>query len=140
MSGLAKFFVVLNLVLALFFLGVSATLFQAQKDWKSAAEKALESEEMTVDRAREMKATLQGKIDQTERENESVDRENVQLSAKVNDLQNTNGDLRKDVASLEAKIEANETRLAQKDEHIQDKRGRGISEICSQYISRHHFS
>ncbi len=121
MSGLAKFFVVLNLVLALFFLGVSATLFQAQKDWKGAAEKALSSEKESVERASEMKATLQGRIDQTTKTNESIVRENEQLGTKVNDLQNTNGDLRKDVASLEAKIEANETRLAQKDEHIQDK-------------------
>ena len=38
MSGLAKAFVVINLILAIFFLGVSSTLFQVQEGWKKTAE------------------------------------------------------------------------------------------------------
>ena len=55
MSGLAKFFVVINLVLALFFLGVSATLFQSQKDWKGAAEKSKDQADVTLAKAEKMK-------------------------------------------------------------------------------------
>jgi hypothetical protein len=39
MSGLAKVFLVINLVLAIIFLGTSATLFSVRKDWKTESEK-----------------------------------------------------------------------------------------------------
>jgi hypothetical protein len=38
MSGLAKVFLVINLVLTIIFLGTSATLFSVRKDWKEANE------------------------------------------------------------------------------------------------------
>ena len=121
MSGLAKFFVVINLVLALFFLGVSATLFQSQKDWKGAAESAVENAEETVAMAEKMKETLQGVVDEKSRNNESLTREKEQLSSSILTLQNSNGDLRKSVAQLGTKIDDLDSRIAQKDEHIQDK-------------------
>jgi len=121
MSGLAKFFVVINLVLALFFLGVSATLFQSQKDWKGAAETAVENAEETVAMAEKMKETLQGVVDEKSRNNESLTRETEQLSTAILTLQNSNGDLRKSVAQLGTKIDDLDSRIAQKDEHIQDK-------------------
>ena len=121
MSGLAKFFVVINLVLALFFLSVSATLFQSQKDWKGAAETAVENAEETVAMAEKMKETLQGVVDEKSRNNESLTREKEQLSSSILTLQNSNGDLRKSVAQLGTKIDDLDSRIAQKDEHIQDK-------------------
>ncbi|MEE2858042.1 MAG: hypothetical protein VX949_11680 [Planctomycetota bacterium] len=121
MSGLAKFFVVINLVLALFFLGVSATLFQSQKDWKGAAESAVENAEETVAMAEKMKETLQGVVDEKTRNNESLTREKEQLGSSILVLQNSNGDLRKSVAQLGTKIDDLDSRIAQKDEHIQDK-------------------
>ncbi len=121
MSGLAKFFVVINLVLALFFLGVSATLFQSQKDWKGAAESAVENAEETVAMAEKMKETLQGVVDEKTRNNESLTREKEQLGSSILTLQNSNGDLRKSVAQLSTKIDDLDSRIAQKDEHIQDK-------------------
>ena len=121
MSGLAKFFVVINLVLALFFFAVSATLFQSQKDWKGAAETAVENAEETVAMAEKMKETLQGVVDEKSRNNESLTREKEQLSSSILTLQNSNGDLRKSVAQLGTKIDDLDSRIAQKDEHIQDK-------------------
>jgi len=121
MSGLAKFFVVINLVLALFFFAVSATLFQSQKDWKGAAESAVENAEETVAMAEKMKETLQGVVDEKSRNNESLTREKEQLSSSILTLQNSNGDLRKSVAQLGTKIDDLDSRIAQKDEHIQDK-------------------
>lgn len=121
MSGLAKFFVVINLVLALFFLGVSATLFQSQKDWKGAAEKSKDQAEVTLAKAEKMKEDLSGKIDMKEKNIDSLRRETEQLGTKVTELQNSNGDLRKEGARLGTKIDDMESRIAQKDEHIQDK-------------------
>jgi len=121
MSGLAKFFVVINLVLVLFFLSVSATLFQSQKDWKGAAETAVENAEETVAMAEKSKETLQGVVDEKSRNNESLTREKEQLSSSILSLQNSNGDLRKSVAQLGTKIDDLDSRIAQKDEHIQDK-------------------
>ena len=121
MSGLAKFFVVINLVLALFFLGVSATLFQSQKDWKGAAEKSKDQADVTLAKAEKMKEDLQGKIDIKEKNIDSLKRETEQLGTKVTELQNSNGDLRKEGARLSTRIDDMESRIAQKDEHIQDK-------------------
>jgi hypothetical protein len=121
MSGLAKFFVVINLVLALFFLGVSATLFQSQKDWKGAAEKAQVAHEETLSKAKTMKSELQGQLESKSRDNVSLKSEAEQLGTKVTALQNDNGDLRKDTARLETKIDDLDSRISQKDEHIQDK-------------------
>ena len=121
MSGLAKFFVVINLVLALFFLGVSATLFQSQKDWKGAAEESKDQAEVTLAKAEKMKEDLSGKIDMKEKNIDSLKRETEQLGTKVTELQNSNGDLRKEGARLGTKIDDMESRIAQKDEHIQDK-------------------
>lgn len=121
MSGLAKFFVVINLVLALFFLGVSATLFQSQKDWKGAAMSSKDEAETTLAKAEKMKEDLQGKIDVRQKNIESLKRETEQLGTQVTELQNSNGDLRKEGARLATKIDDLESRIAQKDEHIQDK-------------------
>ncbi|MEE2883915.1 MAG: hypothetical protein VYD70_09370 [Planctomycetota bacterium] len=121
MSGLAKFFVVINLVLALFFLGVSATLFQSQKNWKGAAESSKEEADNTLAKAEKMKEDLQGKIDVRQKNIDSLKMETEQLGTQVTQLHNSNGDLRKEGARLATRIDDMESRIAQKDEHIQDK-------------------
>ena len=121
MSGLAKFFVVINLVLALFFLGVSATLFKTQKNWKEVAQDAQMKMEDNNVKAEAMKRQLNGTILQKQANVDSLEREKEQLGTQVNTLQNENGDLRKDKASLGTKISDLESRIAQKDTHLQDK-------------------
>lgn len=121
MSGLAKFFVVINLVLALFFLGVSATLFKTQKNWKDAAEDALEAHQVSLNKSEAMKNALEGTIDLSQKNVDSLSREKEQLGTQVTTLQNENGDLRKEKASLNTKVSDLESRVAQKDEHLQDK-------------------
>lgn len=121
MSGLAKFFVVINLVLALFFLGVSATLFKTQKNWKEVAQDAQMKMADNLDKAEAMKSQLNGTILQKQANVDSLEREKEQLGTQVTTLQNENGDLRKEKASLGTKIDDLESRIAQKDTHLQDK-------------------
>ncbi|HAK96705.1 MAG TPA: hypothetical protein DCM87_17355 [Planctomycetes bacterium] len=98
MSGLAKVFLVINLVLALLFLGTSATLFGVRKDFKE------QSEELTK--------LYKGNFDKQKEDIEKL-AEKVQLYATVMSVQNAdivNSDtLKKDLAR---KLSDAESKLA----------------------------
>lgn len=95
MSGLAKVFLVINLVLALLFLGTSATLFGVRKDFKE------QSEELTK--------LYKGNFDKQKEDIEKL-AEKVQLYANVIAVQNAdivNSDtLKKDLARKLSDAEA----------------------------------
>lgn len=121
MSGLAKFFVVLNLVLALFFLGVSATLFQTQENWRSAAEKSQAQNVEILEKQTEKNQMYEGTISTLENDKDSLTSENRLFEQKISGLERDNGDLRSDVAEQKTRNSDLEARIAQKDKHLEDK-------------------
>ena len=121
MSGLAKAFVVINLILALFFLGASATLFQANKNWKKVAEDgAAESTKLRTE-VQAYKEAKEGRIGALEQNVSVLDTELATLRAQKQDLENENGSLKTDKSGLQKRLTTLESQLAQKDQHIQDK-------------------
>lgn len=124
MSGLAKVFLVINLVLALIFLGTSATLFGVRKDFKK------ESEELTK--------LYKGNFDA---QKEKIDKltEKVVMYANVMSVQNAeivNSDtLKKDLArklsDAETKLKAAETEVATKQSRV-DALDSNIAQLSSQ--------
>ena len=121
MSGLAKFFVVLNLVLALFFLGVSATLFNTQENWKSAAEKSQAQNISILEKQTQKNQTYEGKISTLENDKNSLTSENRLFEQKISGLERENGDHRGDIAEQKTRNDDLDARIAQKDKHLEDK-------------------
>jgi uncharacterized coiled-coil protein SlyX len=121
MSGLAKAFVVINLILALFFLGASATLFQTQENWKRVAESGQDSLEQLKEQASAQKETLEGKISSQERNIAGLTNERAVLETQKQDLENQNGSLANDKSELQARVNTLESQIAQQDQHLRDK-------------------
>ncbi|MEE8141800.1 MAG: hypothetical protein V3T77_01745 [Planctomycetota bacterium] len=120
MSPLAKVFVVLNLILALSFLAVSATLFQASDNWKRVAERENEVRLSEIDAFKSVKERLDGQVSSLEATKAQLSGENSTLSQEKNRLLDANGDLRKEKARLEGKIDSLETHLATRADQISD--------------------
>jgi uncharacterized coiled-coil protein SlyX len=121
MSGLAKAFVVINLILALFFLGASATLFQTQENWKKVAESGEKSLKDLKGQAQAQKETLEGKISSNERNIAGLENERAVLETLKQDLENQNGSLSNDKSELQARVNTLESQIAQQDQHLRDK-------------------
>jgi cell division protein FtsL len=121
MSGLAKAFVVINLILALFFLGASATLFQVQEGWKDTAEQLGTKVTQMEGQYAEVIQTKDGEISSARTNNQTLSTENEVLRSQNQDLTNANGGLKNQVAQLESRNSVLETNIAQKDAHLQDK-------------------
>ena len=121
MSGLAKAFVVINLILALFFLGASATLFQVQKGWKGTAEKMDSKFEVLAQKTEESLQQKDGEISTYRANNQTLGNENEVLKSQNQDLTNANEDLKKDVAQKDQTINTLNGTLATKEQRLQDK-------------------
>lgn len=121
MSGLAKAFVVINLILALFFLGASATLFQTNKNWKEAAEQSTVDIKEWSKEWSGAKETLEGKLAQLDGNVRTLQNENSVLDTQKSELENQMGELRKDITRLESSVTTLTASLGQKDLHLQDK-------------------
>lgn len=121
MSGLAKAFVVINLVLTLFFLGAVATLHQTNKHWKDAAEtgatKLVELRDLAQAKAEHDAGRIQALEENTGRQRVEI----ADLSTQNQSLQNENGSLSTDKQGLTQRVTVLESSIAQKDSHIQDK-------------------
>lgn len=121
MSALAKVLVVLNLILALFFLGVTSTLFTQGKNWVETNDKIVE----------QAKANVEGMTKTIDTKNELLDRRDETIVGHRNEirtlnetktrLEAENGDLKGDVARKRSEIDTLEDRLAQKDRHLEQQ-------------------
>lgn len=85
MSALAKVFVVVNFVMAVFFFGASATLFLTKVDWKAAYDTYKKSSDVEVNRLRDH----QGELSATN------DRLTSDLASRTADLDATSADNKK---------------------------------------------
>jgi len=121
MSGLAKAFVVINLILALFFLGASATLFQANKNWKKVAEQENAEKLEYLGQWKDKTERYDGRIASLEENGRVRDAEIAVLTTQKQDLENANGTLRTDNTQLKAQVDTLNASLAQKDQHLQDR-------------------
>lgn len=121
MSGLAKAFVVINLILALFFLGASATLFGVNKNWKEVAE---EEGAQKVAFLTEWKGKVErydGRIASLEENLRTKDAELATLSTQRQDLENANGDLKVQNTQFRSQVDTLNQQISQKDQHLQDR-------------------
>lgn len=121
MSPLAKVFVVLNLVLALGFLGVSATLFTAREKYVASINKMQSDHEKLAAQANQ-------KIDDLEGETKDRRQNEQRLLDQVHDLQrgrddliNEKGDLVNQIAAKDTDIQNLNNRITQKDTHLEQK-------------------
>jgi hypothetical protein len=121
MSGLAKAFVVINLILALFFLGASATLFKANKNWKQVAEKGHQELGELKERADAKAKADAGRIASLEENGSVQEAEIAVLTTQKQELENANGALNTDKSQLQARVNTLEAQIAQKDSHLQDR-------------------
>lgn len=121
MSGLAKAFVVINLILALFFLGASATLFKANKNWKQVAEEGHQELGQLKERAEAKAKTDAGRIASLEENGSVQEAEIAVLTTQKQELENANGALNTDKSQLQARVNTLEAQIAQKDTHLQDR-------------------
>ncbi len=121
MSGLAKAFVVINLILALFFLGASATLFQTNKNWKRVAEKGGEELVDLRDQATAKSEKDEGRIQALEGNVSRKDNEISVLQTQNQDLGNENGALKTDKTELRSQVNTLQSQISTQDQHLQDK-------------------
>ncbi len=121
MSGLAKAFVVINLILALFFLGAVSTLFQTQKNWRQVAEEGLEDFKAT---SADLQAEIErrdGTIDSLESSNKNISSQNKVLMSDKQKLLDDNGDLKTQLANSESRVDDLNNQLSIRDQRLQDK-------------------
>ncbi|MHC5038418.1 MAG: hypothetical protein ACYTHM_13985 [Planctomycetota bacterium] len=96
MSTVAKIFVVLNLVFALIYAGVAATLLQKQEHWKYRYEIEKQEHGLT-------KRTLQDKVDELTNKNDTLIKEVDSWRNKVDALETANQQLKDDNINIEKK-------------------------------------
>lgn len=125
MSPLAKVFVVLNLILALVFLGVSATLFTARKDYEAAFSEAKDAHETAAKLAGSKINRLDGQLSQSQNNNDSLTREKQaletakqSLESEKNDLVTSNRDQKAEIARLNDAVELRQGQIDNKDQEI----------------------
>jgi hypothetical protein len=108
MSGLAKVFLVINLVLAIIFMGTSATLFSVRKDWKAQSVKLQE------EYAKKFEAQLAAvkKLGENLEVNANVI--STQLAEVVN-LRTANQGLTDKLSQASREVEEKKTQIATKD-------------------------
>lgn len=123
MSALAKVLVVLNLILALFFLGVSATVFVSSENWKENSDKLAKQYDTSVKELEGALGDYQTQKEQRESDLASVRNEVRTLESAKNDLQGEVDDLTSDKAKQQQKIDELMDMVAQKDRHIEQKDG-----------------
>ena len=121
MSGLAKAFVVINLVLALFFLGAVTTLFEQDKGWKQAAETLGTELESIKESTKSAVEERDSEISRLEGNNSSLTTDKELLKQQNQELGNENGDLKTRLANAESRINVLDNSLAQRDQQISDK-------------------
>jgi cbb3-type cytochrome oxidase subunit 3 len=121
MSGLAKAFVVINLVLTLFFLGAVATLYQTNKNWKAEAEKGAVALVELKDLAKERTERDAGRILALEENGTRKDNEITLLTTQNQNLENANGTLTTEKTNLSSQLNVLTQQISQKDQHIQEK-------------------
>jgi len=131
MSGLAKAFVVINLILAIFFLGSVSTLFTVQEGWKQAAEDAGQALDDLEGRADQQAKDLKGTIDSLQNSNdgltanvENLQSEKRMLEDNVRDLRTANGEKDKQISTFGARIELLEGQIADARNTIETKENR----------------
>lgn len=121
MSPLAKVFVVLVLILSLGFLGVSATLFTARKDYKATFDKMLAAASDDAAKAAKKISDLKG---QNEQNDVTINAQRTQIQGLESDkdnLQNDLGDKEKDIARKDGEITDLKTQVSLRDKRIEDK-------------------
>jgi len=121
MSGLAKAFVVINLILALFFLGASATLFKVNKNWKEVAEKENAEKLEYLGLWKDKTQRYDGRISSLEENGRTKDSEIAVLTTQKQDLENANGTLTLANANLTSQVTTLNAQISQKDSHLQDR-------------------
>lgn len=130
MSLLAKTLVVLNLILAVFFLGVSATVFTTSKNWvkesndfQAAYQERIKDFEGLLSSARDVRKQLEADKIANQGEISRLDK------AKV-DLENSVGELTKDKAKLQSSLDQANESNAQKDRYL-ESRDSDISQLTA---------
>ncbi|MGE3165324.1 MAG: hypothetical protein AB7O52_10505 [Planctomycetota bacterium] len=121
MSLLAKTLVVLNLILAVFFLGVSATVFTTSKNWvaeskefQEAYQEKIKEFDGLLSAARDVRKQLEA--DKLTSQDEIKRLDNLKLQ-----LENTVGDLRSKEAKLQASLDEALANVRKKDSFIESK-------------------
>ncbi|MEM7166220.1 MAG: hypothetical protein AAF581_12190 [Planctomycetota bacterium] len=114
MSALAKVLVVLNLVLVLFFVGVSSTLFTTRKNWKEASEHAMKQYENDVKAVTTVNSTLRDQLGVQKTNNTSLRGERDSLQAKRNELEG-------EIASLSNNLKDLDSQLKTTNQNLQDR-------------------
>ena len=116
MSGLAKVFLVINLVLAVIFLGTSATLFSVRKDWKEA------SEELQREYEKKFQEQSQDVGKLAERLQLWTDLASVQ-HAEIVSLKASAQELNRKLVQLETELDTSKTQITQKDSVLEQRDG-----------------
>ena len=131
MSPLAKVFVFLVTFLNICFLGVSATLYQVQKDWRTVAIERQAQNKKLNEEASSALAGLRGELETAETNLAAVKRTNTALETSNQNFGNANRDLKSDIERHEQTIATRDTSLQQKESHIQQL-GQQNGELVSQ--------
>ncbi len=112
MSGLAKVFLVINFILAIIFLGTSATLFSVRKDFKKEMTDLNDSYKEQFDKQlKEIKAL-------SEKANKQAVALGVQ-QAEITNFRAANSELTTKVSSLQTNLSTAKTDIATKDSRIE---------------------
>lgn len=121
MSSLAKVLVVLNLVLTLFFLGVSATVFTTSQKWVEVSDKAATESKQRIE-------GLSSRLDDQKNKNSILSSDLMargkdieKLESEKTTLTNDRGELMKTEARLQGQIEGLNDQLAQKDRMLEQR-------------------
>lgn len=123
MSGTAKFFVVLNLILSLLYLGATAVLFGYREDFKTKflkeesahkeTKKTLEAQrdelQKDLDLARNDIRSKDTQIDTLNRDYEKANLEIKRLNAQFDDMQRKINDLETHVSALKTQVDEKDT-------------------------------
>ena len=106
MSGLAKTFVILILLLSVFFFGTTATLYKTRAQWRAQHESYVASSGETL-------STLDGKLKQTRKALDEKDIDLVELKANGDQLGSDLKQRMSDLSSLQRKLAGLEASLGQ---------------------------
>ncbi len=124
MSGLAKIFLVINLVLTVLFLGTSATLFSVRKDWKTACDKLQAKYQTQFEDQLKTIKTLENKLQAWTNVASVQHAEIMNLRAQNKKLSSELDQSKTEIASLKTQLDASRATIAKQNTQISTLSGK----------------
>ncbi|MBN1421595.1 MAG: hypothetical protein JXP34_22675 [Planctomycetes bacterium] len=131
MSALGKVFLVINLVLALIFLGTSATLFSTRSRWRDEAEDVKAKMEGEAEKYVEEANALKSALDQLGEQLRAMQTHNVKLTTDASSLRQESARLTTEVADAKTETVRLNSLLTEK-EGVVKQQGGQVSKLQDQ--------